>query len=347
MKNDHTSFSDWHDSKTQENNAPAKLIKEAYAMLKKAVADPLQYDKPFDQLLARIPDTSFEYHELVFLWTHRVTSYQQFQREKCANSYSRAMLPVIESMIRYCPAERKSFFQNLYASYEKDLKDFEHDCRIMAQVREFYSKQQWKGCGMLLEQEIANGSDNLAWYIYMAKVKLAIDPSYDCKEEYQCFEKHFDTASVRKKYNGDYYNYFNPIDEFSEYNDVTRTRTRFHIGDDPTDELLAKSMVTNLIDSRLNYSKRFSSLFLLPFNFFVGYLLGLRIIVIGMGLVPLVALGAEVYHIYQLFTLSKRKLFKKVLVKEKRIVFAQLAYYELERYFLRNWDYIPWELLGF
>ena len=347
MKNDSSSFSDWHDSKTQENNAPDKLIKEAYAMLA-AGYDNLSWER-FDELFSQIPPTSFNYYELYFFRGHKVLNHQQFQKERSANSYSRDMLPVLAAMIELCPAGRKSFFQDLYVSYEKELTDFEHDCRVMVQVRQFYKSQQWKECGMLLEQEMENGTGNVAWGVYMADIKLIIDPSYHCKQEYEYFKVNYDEKTVQRKYKNGYYGQFD-----LSVTDSADDGHIFYIGEqDPVDSKRFPQYdsrpVTNMVDSWLKYSKRISSLFLLPYNFFVGMLLGLKLLLFGMPVVMIACLCMEVYHIYQLLTLSRQKLFKKVLTKKNRVLFAQLHYYEMERFYLANIQYmdcLPWGLVG-
>lgn len=262
-------------------------------------------------LLPTIPGTIFEYHEILFLLTHNVASYDEFHDKVFANSYKESMTSTLESMIELCPNNKKVFFQSLLETYKRELLQRKHDMEVFNSLRELLKKHKFVECGFLLENELSNGPVNLAWCVMMAKIKLKINPSYNCKQEYMYFKKHF-TKKEHEKFRSGYYHPFS----------------------------CEGSCIYTMLESWDIYSKRYSSLLLFPYNLICGTLLGVKMMLIGIGFMPIIIFIAGIYHIFQLITLSRRKLFIRVLRKEKPILFAQLYWYEKIKYEMENyWEF--------
>lgn len=322
------SFNDWltHAARNDKKNMSSETVKKAYALLKS------HEWKTLDSFRRLIPNDSFEYYEISFLSRYKVSNYKEFNDEIFANSYDESMLNTLSVMMELCPNEKKEFFKTLHDTYNRELLQFKRDMETLKCVRQLISSGQWSECGALLEDELNNGPPNLAWCVIMAQIKLMIVPSYNCEQEFLYFEKHFDREKEAKKLLSNYYRCFSlavpDLDAFP----------------------ISSCCVSNMIESRIKYSKRYSSLFLFPYNLVCGMICGIKAAIVGMGIVPIIVCGAEIYHVYQLLTLSKRNLLKKVLVGKKRVVFAQLAYFEIVKGEIdRFWelDFFPGSLFGF
>jgi hypothetical protein len=320
-------FNNWLNQLEEKNQKELpKTIKNAYKLIKS------HSWAEVEKLISVIPKNTFEYYEIIFLLTHKVANYDEFNDNVFANSYKKTMVNILESMVELCPNNKKIFFQSLLESYNSELLQFEHDMKVLENIRELLSHAKWAESGVLLENELNNGPVNLAWCIMIAHIKLIIDPTYDCKQEYLYFKKHFNNKEARKYYSGYYKHFSTYYGKWSAVNDFP----------------FQYDCVTNMLESWVKYSKRYSSLFLLPYNLICGMICGIKAILIGLAVVFYIVLGVEIYHIFQLMTLSKQKLFRKVLIKKKRILFAQLAYYEKVKYEIENfWDMdFPGSLFG-
>ncbi len=313
---------------SQSQKTMSEIIEAAYAALKKCNW------KKVDELLKQIPKDfeDFEYLEIRFLRAHYASSYKYFQVTIFENKYSQESLDILKKMCELCPTKDKHFYISFYGEYKEKLEQFQDDMDVLKKLDKTSSLAER---GKLLEEAIKRNPSNLVWYVYMADVKCQIQPSYDCSYEYSCFKKYFNRKQERRKY--DYY-----------YEAYARRTVVDYRG--RTTVVSCNLLIIRMLQSWFAYSYKYSSLLLLPITIIMGFVCGIKLFIVGCGIVPYVSLGMEIYHIYQLFTLSQRAMFKKVLQAkgEKPILFAQWAY------FIQVWEAfkefmiygVPLELLG-
>lgn len=318
------------DSFVQESQAIkqrsiSENIRTAYRELKAT-----NWEK-IDTLLTAIPKDCFEYYEISFLRAHHISTYQNLGKTVFANSYKLELLEKLRAMISLCSPHDKNYYTSLYEDYKSQLEQFQHDMEVKNALNELYQKKNWVECGKLLEKEIRENPSNIVWYIYMADVKCKINPSYDCNYETSCFKKYFNRKKDIKKYQLEYYECYER--------------------DTPNSE---SYLIRRMMQSWFAYSYKFSSLLLLPFTMIAGFCSGLVLLfIVGGAFVLCAAILMEIYHIYQIFTLTKRQMFKKVLLSqgERPILFAQWAYFIKVK---ESWHCLeslfdgcfPFELLG-
>ena len=293
----------------ERSNVPS-VIKKAYQELK------ANHWEKVDELLPKIPKDCFEYYEISFFRKFWVSTYESFKQEVSIHVYGSDMFQILSSMISLCNPEKKEFLIKLYEDCKKDAEQYANYLNMREKLEELRSKGMWIECGELLEKAIQENPNNLNWYIYMATVKLKLDPSYDCHQEYMSFKKH----CHRKTWKKDARSYCH-----CEYSHWLKTE--------------------NIFTTLNNYSNRYRDLRLIFLNIPLGFLVGLKFLLLTAPVAMFMAVFMGIFHIYQLLISSEEKIFRRSLQKGKAVFFAQSFFIDhLEEAFF---DYYPYEIYDF